>query len=410
MKTASPVVAVCYPAIGHLNLMVPVIESLRARDVAVHVMTSADLRPEVERAGGHFIDLFTRYPLDQADATTMPRPARAVSFAAAFAEPLSDEVAALSPSLILYDTFSVVAPVIAKRLGLPYVNVCGNHAAVPERTIAALHEDGRVAISAECWAAVERLREVHGMSDANPFSYVEALSPFLNLYPEPAEFLTEPDRAAFEPLAFFGSLAPSVRYATGGRAFPRGSDRRKVLVSFGTVIWRYYEAEALAALATISAASADLELEVVVSLGHEPLNAEALASLRRSNVQVEAFPDVDQWALLAEADLFITHHGINSTHEAVFHEVPMLSYPFFGDQPDLARRCQELGLAVPLAAEPRAVITPDDVRNAITRVDEDRSGFAARLAEARTWELRTIAGREQTVDRILELAAGAERR
>lgn len=401
-KPTGSIVVICCPAIGHLNCLVPVIDSLRVRDVVVHVMTSADMRAETERAGGRFIDLFERYPLEQADATSLPRSSRFVSFAAAYAEPLSDDVAALAPSLILYETFSVIAPLVAKRLGLPYVNVCANHAAVPERTIAALNEDARVAISDECWAAVERLREVHGMDDANPFSYVQALSPFLNVYPEPAEFLIEPDRAAFEPLAFFGSLAPGLHDAGGAPAFPAGRGRRKLLVSFGTIIWRYYEAEALAALAAISAASEDLGIDVVISLGRRQLDAAARESLERPNVQVEDY--VDQWALLAEADLFLTHHGINSTHEAVFHEVPMLSYPFFGDQPDLARRSQELGLAVPLGAEPRGAITPDDVLRAVARIDEDSAGFAARLAEARTWELRTIAGRDETVDRILELA------
>ena len=41
-----------------------------------------------------------------------------------------------------------------------------------------------------------------------------------------------------------------------------------------------------------------------------------------------------------EADLFVTHHGLNSTHEAIFNRVPMLSYPFFWDQPGLAAECR----------------------------------------------------------------------
>ena len=46
--------------------------------------------------------------------------------------------------------------------------------------------------------------------------------------------------------------------------------------------------------------------------------------------------------------VFVTHHGLNSTHEAIYHRTPMLSYPFFGDQPYLANRCRDLGLSVPL--------------------------------------------------------------
>ena len=56
---------------------------------------------------------------------------------------------------------------------------------------------------------------------------------------------------------------------------------------------------------------------------------------------------MDQWAVLGETDLFVTHHGLNSTHEAIFNRVPMLSYPFFWDQPGLAAKCQAFGIARP---------------------------------------------------------------
>ena len=53
---------------------------------------------------------------------------------------------------------------------------------------------------------------------------MEALSPFLNLYPEPEEFLDEADRAALEPLAFFGSLTPST---LPGRVPPASARHRR---------------------------------------------------------------------------------------------------------------------------------------------------------------------------------------
>ncbi len=115
---------------------------------------------------------------------------------------------------------------------------------------------------------------------------------------------------------------------------------------------------------------------------------------------------VDQWAVLGEADLFITHHGTNSTHESIFHEVPMISYPFFGDQPALARRCQKFGLAVALTAAPQAPVTPETLGSALRRLADERDRFAARLAEARSWELRTIAERGAVLDRVLGLASG----
>jgi len=144
-------------------------------------------------------------------------------------------------------------------------------------------------------------------------------------------------------------------------------------------------------------------MDVVIGLGgHERTLAER-APLAGGNVRV--FDYADQWAALREADILVTNHGLNSTHESIFHEVPMISYPFFGDQPAQARCCQDLGLAVSLVDAPRAPIEPDALVRAIQRIMDDRDQFATRLAEARAWELRTIAGRGAVIDRVVALAS-----
>ena len=44
--------------------------------------------------------------------------------------------------------------------------------------------------------------------------------------------------------------------------------------------------------------------------------------------------------------LFVTHCGMTGILEAVYHSVPMLALPIFGDQPDNAARLVERGLAL----------------------------------------------------------------
>ena len=392
------IVVICMPGEGHLRRLLPIIEGLCARGRTVHVMADARARAKVECLGGRFCDLFAQYPIEAADATSIPVPSRYVSFAGVYGERLTDQVAALAPGLIIYDTFAVVAPLIARRLGVPYVNVCAGHAAEPARVIAELRRDPRVATSAECWAAVQRLKNIHGMSNASPFSYVDGQSPFLNVYCEPPAFLNEEERAAFEPIVFFGSLAPPVEEDGRAEIFPRPRRSLRIYVSFGTVIWWYFEAAARAALTVISRTFADLDVDAVISLGGHELETTARSSLVDRNVQVVDY--ADQWATLQEADVFVTHHGLNSTHEAIFHRVPMVSYPFFGDQPAMARRCQDLGLAVPLVASLRGAVTADDVRTALARIAAEQDSLRAHLNEAHRWEMETIAARPAVIDRI----------
>ncbi len=392
----------CMPEPGHFQRMRSLIAGVSGLGMKAHVFTHRDFRPYVERAGGAFVDLFAKCPPH--DTASLPVPCRHVSFAARYGDDLRRVVEALGVSLVVYDTFAVVGLVVARLLGLPHVNVCAGSNVEPSRFLETLRTDPRVRIAPECHRAVETLRTRYGIADASPFSYVTALSPHLNVYCEPPEYLDEAERKPFEPLAFYGSL-PSLEEpgdppeGAGGLDEPFGDAKLRVYVSFGTVVWRYYAAEAMRALSAVAEAfAARPDARVVISLGGTDADGAALA---RPNVTVARY--VDQRRILGEADVCITHHGLNSTHEAIFHRVPMISYPFFWDQPGLARKCQRHGLAVPLTDTPRGPVRAEDVGNAIARLLERREPMQRALALAHDWERAVMANRSSVLRRIAEL-------
>jgi MGT family glycosyltransferase len=394
------------PDVGHVQRLLALIRGLAARGLAVHVLTGGRFQAAVEGAGGRFVDLFERYPVDRADSTSMPFPSRYVTYAARYAEDVRRDVEALGASLVVYDTFAVIAPLVARMLGVPYVNVCSGHALHPSWYVPSLDEDPRVALSPACLRAVEVLRDRYGVEDASPFSYVSGLSPFLNVYCEPEGFLSESERRGFEPVAFFGSLPDleelreRTREATS--YFAEADDGLRVYASFGTVIWWYWTHEALDALEAVAEAVARRPgARGVISLGGSRHHRGAVSRLERPGVSVE--PYLDQWRVLGEADVFVTHQGLNSTHEAVFSRVPMVSYPFLADQPGMAAKCRDLGIAVPITPQERAPITPDEVGAALDEVERRRESMRARLDGAREWEVRTLQGREAVIDRIVGL-------
>ena len=393
---------------GHLRRLLPLIAGVVARGWTAHVFTHRRFESEVRAAGGQLVDLFGKYPQDTADAESFPMALRSVAYAGHYAPAVQRDLEALRPALVIYDTFAMLGRVVAVRMGLPYVNVCAGHNVEPARFQKILATDPRVVVSSRCLEAVEILRTRLGVADASPFSYVSGLSPHLNVYGEPPEFLTAAEREIFEPVGFFGSLPAAGEIARRARlphppVFTSGPSVFKLCVSFGTVVWRSYAAEALAALEAIAvAASRRPGIEVLMSLGGATLPAKSLQRLRADNVTVTGF--VSQWAVLAEADAFITHHGLNSTHEAIFHRVPMLSYPFFWDQPALAAKCQAFGVALPLAGIAREALTADAVDEALDRLVSDMDMLRTELEVVRGHELRVMAGREAVLDRMLALA------
>jgi len=154
---------------------------------------------------------------------------------------------------------------------------------------------------------------------------------------------------------------------------------------------------ALAALGALSDCVAGMpEVCALISLGGS-LNIGA-SGLARANVEVVDY--ADQWAALGAADIFLTHHGMNSTHEAVIHRVAMLSYPFFWDQPGLARRCQELGIAAPLVAAPRGTVSPADIADRLQQMSQDRQAIRPNLERVHDWEREVIANRPAVLQMI----------
>lgn len=74
---------------------------------------------------------------------------------------------------------------------------------------------------------------------------------------------------------------------------------------------------------------------------------------------------VPQTEVLSEADIFITHGGMNSVHDAIHFNVPFVIIPHDKDQPMIAQRLTELEAANRLLKEHVNVQT---LREAVTDV------------------------------------------
>jgi UDP:flavonoid glycosyltransferase YjiC (YdhE family) len=301
--------------------------------------------------------------------------------------------------VIVADSHGVIAGAVANILGLPFVCVRAGHDENPDTFVDRMIDDPRLSVSAACLDAVDVLRDRFGMADASPFLYGTMRSAELNLCCEPEQFVSEETRRALEPVAFFGALRPSDELGPLRRVDVRRPIGH-VYVSFGTIVLSYAEGNGREALEMIAAAVSERPgVRATISLGGiEPIPA----GVARPNVAVE--PWVDQWRLLAEADLFITHHGLNSTHEAIYHAVPMLSFPFRGDQPRMAERTERLGLSVPLGQALGGPLTRERVDEALDAVEVLRGEMVASLEEVRGWELDALEARPRVAERILALA------
>lgn len=395
--------------LSHFLRIRPLVALLVEAGLDVCVFSDSRLEAEIRAVGGRFVDLYAGRSVDFPDnSVNDSRAARHVSFAGHYADGIIAETAALNPDVVVADTFAVIGSVVAKALGLPYVNVCAGHNVDPAAMRARLQDRGDPAPGSTLAVAIEILRDRHGIEDASQFSWFTGRSSLLNVYCEPACYLPEETRRVFEPIAFFGSLEPPPEPKTRNRAQASAApgEESRIYVCFGTITMETLQGRflpaAMAAITAIAEAIADRpRARGIVSLGGMMLDPDEVDALRKPNVTV--LPFVDQCQVLAGADLFFTHHGLNSTHESIFYRVPMISYPFFFDQPSLAQTCERFGLALPLTETLRATVEREDVERALDRYAASREELLANLDAAREWELEVIAARPDVVRRIVEL-------
>lgn len=331
------------PNEGHFNILKRLIRHYGDRhSFAVTLVDRHNSAPEVAGlpARVHTLDASSRY---------VNTPAARVFARAA---DLLDECLRVSgefqPDLILYDLCAIEGRLTADVLGVPsWCSIAGLIGPLMDTKYLAAS-----VYSAENQQALRSIRRRHGRT-IDP-DQVELVSNSLYL---PAELNLLWSYPAVTPDDFRRNRRPA-RYQFAGY-LSDGHPRRPrsdggpplVYLSFGTEVmdnlWLSQEETRQGLRACVSSLTTRWEYEdlrvVFVTMGRRVLDTYP------PNWTV--VDRVDQQRVLSEADVFVTHGGSNSFHEALLARVPMVVVPFFGDQVLTGRRVDELGIGIGLGVD-----------------------------------------------------------
>lgn len=118
----------------------------------------------------------------------------------------------------------------------------------------------------------------------------------------------------------------------------------------------------------------NLNVDVIISCGNA-INHEELGKLP-DNIKVYSY--VDQLDVLAKADAFITHCGMNSVSESLYMAAPMVLYPQTSEQYAVARRVTEINAGIMLKDD-----SSEGIREAVEEILNNKSyGNAAAVCSA----------------------------
>jgi MGT family glycosyltransferase len=164
-----------------------------------------------------------------------------------------------------------------------------------------------------------------------------------------------------------------------------------IYISLGTVINenREFYAQSFKAFA-------NTDYQVVMSVGKR-IDIATLGEIP-ANFIVRNF--VPQLEILQRASLFITHAGMNSVHEGLYYNVPLLLVPQQSEQRFVAARVQELGAGIMVE---KSAASAEALRDAALKIlrDERYRKRATAVGES----LRTAGGHVRAADAIMGLRA-----
>jgi MGT family glycosyltransferase len=142
----------------------------------------------------------------------------------------------------------------------------------------------------------------------------------------------------------------------------------------------------------------ELDAQVVLSVGRTI----AIDSLGPPPANIVVQPHVPQLAILQRAAAFVTHGGMNSVSESLFHGVPVVVVPQMGEQEVVGRRAEELGAGVCLAG---GAVTPERLRTSVGCLLTDGRFAASARAIGETF--RAAGGAAAAADAVLDVTRRA---
>ena len=339
----SKIVFFCIPAHGHTNPTLGVVRELTARGHEVWYYSYNMFREKIESVGAMFV------PCDDYDMEQKltPKDTARIGKDLAFSTKilvdttlaLDDKVCAdmerLQPDCIVADSMAVWGRAVALKLGIPFVSstttfAFNQHSAkIMKQSVG---EMMRMMISMpKISRDIKRLQH-KGYPVKNILDIIaNDENTHTIVYTSPA---FQPNADTFsDKYAFVG---PSIRPVTG--EIQKTKDKL-IYISMGTV-----NNDMVPLYQQLIDALGNTEYQIILSVGNI-VHIEAFGMLPEN---VSVFSHVDQIAVLSQANLFISHCGMNSVNESLYFGVPIIMLPQTSEQNGVAERVRQLGAGIML--------------------------------------------------------------
>lgn len=307
------------PYYGHVVPTIGLVQELTKQGCEVTYMLPFDWKDKISASGAAFMGYENHKKLS-----------RQIQNAYAAAEKIISDY-----DLVIYEQFFFLGKHLAEKYNKPVVRIFTAPVANEKLMQDYINAGGALGIFRHKWIGRLWTKEAANGISLKTECWLDEIvynPPGLNLVYTLEEYQPYAEDFPKEQYRFLGASV----YEREEQAFEfKGTDTPVIYISLGTVV-----KGAVSFFKKCIQAFQNERVTVIMSVGKE-FQIERLGKIPQ-NFQI--YNSVPQLLVLKQADVFITHGGMNSISEGIVEGVPMVVIPFMADQPTNARRITELGL------------------------------------------------------------------
>ncbi|MEC1689272.1 macrolide family glycosyltransferase [Bacillus mojavensis] len=344
------------PAYGHVNPTLALVEKLCEKGHRVTYATTEEFAASVQQAGAEALIYHTSLNIDPKQIREMieknETPISILKESLSILPQLEDLYQNDHPDLIIYDFIALAGKLFADKLHIPVIKLCSSYA---QNESFQLGSEDMLLKMKEAEAEFKAYLEQEQLP-AISFEQL-AVPEALNIVFMPKSFQIQHE--TFDDRFCF--VGPSLGKRTEQESLEiEKGDGPLMLISLGTAFnaWPEFYKMCIEAFRNSS-------WQVIMSVG-KTIDPESLDEIPANFTIRQSVPQLE---VLAKADLFISHGGMNSTMEAMNAGVPLVVIPQMYEQELTAKRVDELGLGIYL---PKEEVTVSRLQEAVQAVSGDQ--------------------------------------
>ena len=379
------------PALGHTNPTIELVSELVNRGNQVWYYSFNEYREKIENAGAKFVscdDALLKLPpryekeLGENISTLFEM---VLDLTIELDNKVCKELKEINPDCIVSDSMSIWGKLFANKLNIPHI--CSTTTfAFNKHTVKMM----KPSLNEVCsmMLSINSINKKIKILSQKGYDIDNFVSLFLNDTDTNTIVYTSKE---FHPMVetfsdkyyFIGPSIPSVNLE------PKDKKRKKVYISLGTVFnnnAKFFK--------NCIKAFENIDIDVVMSVGYN-INIDDLGYIP-NNFKVKNH--VNQLEELQDTDVFLTHCGMNSTHESLYYNVPMVLFPQQSEQKMISKRIADLGAGVILKRN-----HCNNIKNAV--MDVINNDLYKLKASEISQTFKNADGAKVAVDNILSVAS-----